>query len=112
MHFEVNLEFLYILVFFSASVKKSQIRISKINDTLFQAFNVMTNSILNSNTLVRVKELVEKYEFDEESYVAEYLDELYNLDQDERPRVHVSWIESMHIIDIMMYYAFPIHRYL
>ena len=74
---------------------------------LFQAFHVMTNSILNSNTLARVKELVEKYEFDKEGYVQEYLDELYDLNQDERPRVHVSQIGNMYIIEVIIYGLVP-----
>ena len=52
---------------------------------------MMTNSILKSDDLSRVKELLEKYKFNVKSYVAKQEKELYYLDEKHhRPRVIVS----------------------
>ena len=53
---------------------------------------MMTKSILKSNGLVRIRELLERYEFDVRGYVDKHLWELYKIPEDKyhRSRVAVS----------------------
>ena len=52
----------------------------------------MTNSLLISNSLTRVRELLEKYEFDVQGFVHDRLLSLYELPNEERPRVSHNYI--------------------
>ena len=53
---------------------------------------MMTEWIKKSQSLTRVKELIEKCNFDVEGYVKEKLKDLYQLDRADCPRVTVSKI--------------------